>query len=534
MNRMNRIQKFVLAGLIVFAGGSALQAQVKITQSDMPKSGTTVYFSTTADSIDVSTTGASQTWDFSKIRPTQNDTDQYAAPTGVYFLAFYGNIAEKTKVVGQTGFAFYKSSSSEWTQTGSGFKVPVVNTDAPLKFSKPDKIYALPMTYSDTWSDTFGISQQVSLGLFNVTIAIHGKRSTVVDGYGTISTPYVSNVKCIRLKSDIKETDSFYIGYQNDRTEYKWMAPGYKYPLMYAIETNGPLGKTLTVTYLDSARTLINPNAPKPDFTAVPDSNLFTGDTLTLQNNTKGFGINGWTISPGSEANGDFSFVNNTNAGSQSPQLIFAKAGKYTVSLTVNSFVNGSGTLTKTDYLNVSLAQSPVVDFMIDKSLHTPGQSVTLQDLSTNKPTRWSWTITPHNFSFVTGTDSTSQNPQMVFSKEGKYSVRLVASNNAGTGNSSKADYIVITTNGIEEASLNADILRIYPNPAHDAIQLSLSRPGISLSKVSWQILDISGRTILTGSATQPRISLESLSPGSYILKLTGPDLLVRKMLIKE
>ncbi len=531
---MNRLQTWIASGLIMLAGGSALNAQVKITQSDLPKAGTTIYFSTTTDSVDVSSTGASQTWDFSKVHPTQNDTDQYATPTGVYFLAFFGNIAEKTKVVGQTGYAFYKSSSSEWTQTGSGFKVPVANTDAPLKFSKPDKIYALPMTYSDKWSDTFGISQKVSLGLFSVTIAIHGRRSTVVDGYGTISTPYVSNVKCIRLKSDIKETDSFYIGYQNDRTEYKWMAPGYKYPLMYVIETNGALGKTYTITYLDSARTIINPNAPKPDFTAVPDSNISTGDTLTLKNNTTGFGVNSWAISPGSEANGDFMFVNKTTAGSANPQVVFAKSGKYTVSLTVNSFVNGTGTLTKKDYLNVSQAQAPIVDFMIDKALHNPGQSVTLRDISTNKPTRWSWTITPHDFSFVTGTDSTSRNPQLIFSKEGKYSVKLVASNNAGTGNSSKSDYIVITTNGIEEASVNTDIVHIYPNPAHDAVQISLTRSGLSLSKVSWQIIDMSGRAVLAGFATQPLISLETLPTGSYILRLSGSDVLVRKMLIKE
>lgn len=68
---------------------------------------------------------------------------------------------------------------------------------------------------------------------------------------------------------------------------------------------------------------------------------------------------------------------------------------------------------------------------------------VLFNDKSTHKPTEWHWQIDPPTYSFVNGTDSTSQNPQILFLKDGTYSVKLRTSNKYGTHELLQNKYII-------------------------------------------------------------------------------------------
>jgi hypothetical protein len=59
-------------------------------------------------------------------------------------------------------------------------------------------------------------------------------------------------------------------------------------------------------------------------------------------------------------------------------------------------------------------------------------QAVTFNDLSTNTPTSWSWSVTPS--SGVTITTPTSQNPTITFNTAGNYTVTQLSSNAFGPG----------------------------------------------------------------------------------------------------
>lgn len=61
------------------------------------------------------------------------------------------------------------------------------------------------------------------------------------------------------------------------------------------------------------------------------------------------------------------------------------------------------------------------------------GDTVVLTDISAYSPTAWNWTIVPSTFSFVNGTNAMSQNPEIVVSATGQYSVQLIASNRFGS-----------------------------------------------------------------------------------------------------
>lgn len=88
----------------------------------------------------------------------------------------------------------------------------------------------------------------------------------------------------------------------------------------------------------------------------------------------------------------------------------------------------------------------PVADFVANPTTVSSGGTVQLTDLTLNTPTNWSWTINPATgWSYSGGTNANSQNPQLVFTTTGQYTVSLVASNAAGSDTETKQNYITVT-----------------------------------------------------------------------------------------
>jgi len=88
---------------------------------------------------------------------------------------------------------------------------------------------------------------------------------------------------------------------------------------------------------------------------------------------------------------------------------------------------------------------SPEADFVADNLTPTILDTVTFTDLSTNNPTSWAWTFTPSTITYLNGTTSSSQNPQVRFDVPGSYTVSLTVSNAAGSDTETKNNYINAT-----------------------------------------------------------------------------------------
>ncbi len=84
----------------------------------------------------------------------------------------------------------------------------------------------------------------------------------------------------------------------------------------------------------------------------------------------------------------------------------------------------------------------PVANFSANSTNPALGQTVTFSDLSSNIPTSWSWTFNPNTITYVGGTSSTSQNPQVQFNALGQYTVSLTATNAYGSDGEIKTNYI--------------------------------------------------------------------------------------------
>ncbi len=83
---------------------------------------------------------------------------------------------------------------------------------------------------------------------------------------------------------------------------------------------------------------------------------------------------------------------------------------------------------------------APVAAFTADKVSGTAPLTVQLTDQSTNTPTSWSW-----DFDNDGTVDSTAQNPSHTYTAAGTYTVKLTASNGAGSDEEVKTDYVTVT-----------------------------------------------------------------------------------------
>jgi PKD repeat protein len=93
--------------------------------------------------------------------------------------------------------------------------------------------------------------------------------------------------------------------------------------------------------------------------------------------------------------------------------------------------------------------EAPLADFSADVTDVFTGAVVTFTDMSTNGPTTWAW-------SFGDQTTSTEQNPTHIYTEAGVYTVGLTSSNETGSNQSSKADYITVTVELTEAEKLVA------------------------------------------------------------------------------
>jgi PKD repeat protein len=258
----------------------------------------------------------------------------------------------------------------------------------------------------------------------------------------------------------------------------------------------------------------LNP-APIADFVATP-TNATVGQTVVLKNKSLYGQTFSWTISPANYALQSGSKLTDTVV-----YLTFSAAGAYNVSLTAtNSY--GSNTATKNSYINVSniSGTAPVADFSAAKTTLVVNEVVQLNDLSSNNPTAWEWTITPSTFVFETGSTAISRYPSLRFTAAGTYSISLKASNSFGNNTANKNNYITVSAPSAIGETGNL-MIGVYPVPASGHLNVHLST---HQGDVHATLLSTDGRIQHQWPAQQGdqfRLELpESLSAGVYFLNI--------------
>ncbi|WP_048107514.1 PKD domain-containing protein [Methanosarcina barkeri] len=142
--------------------------------------------------------------------------------------------------------------------------------------------------------------------------------------------------------------------------------------------------------------------------------------------------------STGSPASWKWDFGDGTNSTEKNPVHIYRKAGKYSVTLTLNETGNKTE-VTKSSYITISNGyEAPIAAFSASPTSGKTPLSVSFTDQSTGSPTSTKWT-------FGDGTYSTGKNPVHTYSKAGLYSITLAVSNADGSSTLTKTGYILVS-----------------------------------------------------------------------------------------
>ena len=246
-------------------------AQITITDVDLPSSGQSYYYSNVVDflSVDVNQTGPNYSWDFSNLIYFNQDSVVIVPVSSTPFVyQFYFNNAflypEHYSSFAQVGqdisamstidinerYDYYQKNDSTYNVVGFGANVNGI--PASVKYDTIDHIYPLPLNYGVTDSTSaYYLTSIPSLGTYGQWI----RRKVEVDGWGTVSTPY-SSYDVIRVKTTLYQRDTIYIdqfmlGNAFDRpvsTIYEWYANNEGVPVVSVTAQSGVINE---VKYLD-------------------------------------------------------------------------------------------------------------------------------------------------------------------------------------------------------------------------------------------------------------------------------------------
>lgn len=307
---------------LLFLGSLAIFAQPTIESTDFFDANDTARISVTTDgSIDFSTTGPNSVWDFAYLQANSQRLEEAfsIASAGVivnfqfgptappnyvssYYRPFDGipfdqlgnflpvNIEDINRII--------KKDTDSLTYTGYSFKV-----DGQQVGFRSDTIetgYKFPLNFGDTYSSR-GYTNMDFNPIFNAQFIQYRQRESVVDGHGTLITPY-STFNATRIHHTITEQDSFYVEIQGfgtwipiERTihEYEWWAKDEMRPVML-IQTE-EIGGSENVTGITYRDIYLGLDASLNEYSTL-GANIYPNPTRELVNVNSEYLIDGVSI----------------------------------------------------------------------------------------------------------------------------------------------------------------------------------------------------------------------------------------------
>lgn len=385
--------------------------------------GDTVYLTTAQpDTTNYYAGGAGYTWNFKGLKGISQQTLAFRNPKSTGFTQLQWNYIYNTANVnlsstnGQSvaigpltetnNNDYYLKSSSALVQKASSFSVAYNSVAVNVKntYTTADTVYKFPLHYSDTFASTSGYTTTIPGVYYSMQTL---QRTTKVDGWGTVTTPFGTFTHCIRVVSMVvqKDTFAFYgAGIPAVTVQYreiKWLDSTKKYPVLYVKQTKtGSSYITAQVQYFDGKQ-YFQPQALFAYLPLLPVVN----DTLTFQNLSVNATAYKWLF-----GDGDSSALAN-------PQHVFTAAGAYPVKL-----IAYNGSLTDTTVISIKITSSPNALFAYTPALPLVNDTVKFTNFSLNS--------TSCHWSFGDGSASTNINPQHIYTKTGNYAVQLIAYGN--------------------------------------------------------------------------------------------------------
>lgn len=244
----------------------------------------------------------------------------------------------------------------------------------------------------------------------------------------------------------------------------------------------------------------IDPNLGLNDFCAIPGTSYFascgngSGNQVLSFSTDNGVTWNSWNSQNIGYLAIDFAGPQVGWVGSFSSQTLASSGGVYKYSgpnLFVPTNANASFTVGSSQCASVA---------------------VTMTNNSTGAPTpTYTWSTNPA----ATISNSNAVNPSMTFTATGPYTITLIA-NNSGTTSTTTRTITVAICMGMNEIASAINSMEVYPNPAHDFININVE----GVIDYSYLVTDMLGKAVKAGTSNGEKVSfnVNDLSKGIYFL----------------
>jgi hypothetical protein len=247
-------------------------SQITITSANLPGAGENFIVSQAVDlQIDYASTGTDHQWDFSNlsyVNQTSRDHNSMSGPPSLPLLVNLAYGSFTTTNYRATYYAPYTDlpidqlgnilpiqfgDINQYTRktqqrlTLIGYSASISGQGIPIKSDTIETKYVLPLNYGDNYVSRGYTKLDLSAPPLN-TLGIDAKwvqtrkRTTVVDGWGEITTPF-GTFDALRVKHKIEETDSvqydtFSVGIDIPvMYEYEWLSDDEKIPVLKVVTT---------------------------------------------------------------------------------------------------------------------------------------------------------------------------------------------------------------------------------------------------------------------------------------------------------
>lgn len=346
----------------VLTAGLTSYSQITITSADLPVADDTVLVSvsTQYSTVDFNSTGANQVWDFSGLVADSQKIDtfynlsgasftylavfdnQFTNPTYAsdYYNTLSGNAIPAVPggvITIDNPVFFTKNSSSNSSIVGLGLEINGV--EVPAQADTIDVVYHYPMNYNDSWDSTSYIYLDLN-PVFDGIFKRHQSRSSQVDGWGQITTPF-GTFDALRVKSTVTYTDSVYVDFgfggswnaapTPQDVEYTWWTNNNKIPVLKIVAQGGT---ATTIEYRDH-EVVIGANIDEGnsiDFGIYPNP---ANEVVSISINE-----NSISLIEIMDISGKIIYSNQTNTGTETIDVSAWEKGVYLVRLTNDNKVS--------------------------------------------------------------------------------------------------------------------------------------------------------------------------------------------------
>ncbi len=334
-------------------------SQITLNNADFSDGGDVIWISTVTDNgIDYSTTGQNMTWDFSGMVSTGQAQKEYFTMSNasqlvqLLFGVFAASQYQATNFVNNDALPLNQipagvlpvtigdvrlfSKNSNDSITSIGMTMTIDGTEVPFKSDTIETRYKFPLNFADMYSSR-GYTEIDMNPISNTIWRQYRQRSSIVDGWGSITTPY-GTFNCLRIDHYIQETDSILIEAFGtatwiplaipDRHEYEWIANGEKEPILRI--TTSIVGGNETVTNIEYRdNEIVGLDELESQFSIFPNP---TNSTLTIEGIQQSMSYLILSNDGKVIRSGELSLVNNhinvENIASGSYQIILQQEGR--------------------------------------------------------------------------------------------------------------------------------------------------------------------------------------------------------------